>query len=273
MNIGAAEAIDRLLGVAHRDEVAGERVLEDLPLHWVGVLELVDEHQLVATVQRLHHGRAVDRIGDGIAQTGDEIVVPEFLACASPAAHLIHRQVHKFDPAFETSRCVVLVRREGAGGRRGDGTGVAEHSGDRPLQFLQHLRRPAVVLRPVEHVRVGDKFGDDEIAAHLVDDLRGAVAEFGVQPDAGPQAQLAECLLAETVDRGDGGVVEGGDGSTQSCRALGDRSRGFQQDAHPWLVGGGGTVLARRQCLHQRLAAAVAEFGGRGLCERDDQQR
>ena len=47
-DVAAAEGVDRLLGVAdqHHRGVAREGAVEDLPLHRVGVLELVDQHDL-----------------------------------------------------------------------------------------------------------------------------------------------------------------------------------------------------------------------------------
>ena len=46
VDVAAAEGVDRLLGVADQDHrgVPGERPLQDLPLHRVGVLEFVDQH-------------------------------------------------------------------------------------------------------------------------------------------------------------------------------------------------------------------------------------
>ena len=62
---GAAEAVDRLLGVAHQEDagrlaragagVGGEPAVERLPLQGVGVLELVDQHMAQARVQPLLH--------------------------------------------------------------------------------------------------------------------------------------------------------------------------------------------------------------------------
>ena len=49
MHVGAAESVDRLLGIADGDEaMAGEGAVEDLPLQSIGVLELVDEDEPVA---------------------------------------------------------------------------------------------------------------------------------------------------------------------------------------------------------------------------------
>ena len=61
-DVAAAEGVDGLLGVAdqhHRGRV-GEGALEDLPLHGVGVLELVDQHELPAPAHA-RAGRGVER--------------------------------------------------------------------------------------------------------------------------------------------------------------------------------------------------------------------
>jgi hypothetical protein len=56
LHVGAAEAVDGLLGIAdHGQGVAGRRLdedaLEDRPLHLVGVLEFVDQGVAVAAAQ------------------------------------------------------------------------------------------------------------------------------------------------------------------------------------------------------------------------------
>ena len=53
VDVGAAERVDRLLGVADEDQrrVLAEREPDDVPLHRVGVLELVDEHDAEALAQ------------------------------------------------------------------------------------------------------------------------------------------------------------------------------------------------------------------------------
>ena len=58
-DVGAAETVDRLLGVTDQDQraVAVEGALQDLPLHRVGVLELVDQHHLAAPAQPLDRSR------------------------------------------------------------------------------------------------------------------------------------------------------------------------------------------------------------------------
>ena len=54
VDVGAAEGVDRLLGVADQDErrlAVAEGALDDLPLDRVGVLELVDQDDPVALPQ------------------------------------------------------------------------------------------------------------------------------------------------------------------------------------------------------------------------------
>ena len=68
VDVGAAEGVDRLLGIADEDErhaALAERAAHDVPLDRVGVLELVDEHDAVALAQALRRGvaaRALERV-------------------------------------------------------------------------------------------------------------------------------------------------------------------------------------------------------------------
>ena len=57
------------------DERAGERGVEDLPLHRIGVLELVDEHHREAVAQRGGRPSGVGRVvGEAGGEVGDERV-------------------------------------------------------------------------------------------------------------------------------------------------------------------------------------------------------
>ena len=61
VHVGAAERVDRLLGVGdehERDAPFRERAIEDLPLDRVGVLELVDEHDVEPGAQACAGGLA-----------------------------------------------------------------------------------------------------------------------------------------------------------------------------------------------------------------------
>ena len=73
MDVGAAEGVDRLLGVADEHEggaVAAEGGPHDVPLDRVGVLELVDERDLVAAAQALAGDRAAVGVGQRVRAAG-----------------------------------------------------------------------------------------------------------------------------------------------------------------------------------------------------------
>ena len=74
-HVAAAEGVDRLLRVAdqHHRGVAGERPVEHLPLHGVGVLELVDEHDPPALAHPLA-GRCGVAV-EGVGEPAQEVVV------------------------------------------------------------------------------------------------------------------------------------------------------------------------------------------------------
>jgi hypothetical protein len=60
-DVAAAERIDGLLGVADQNQrgALGERAVDDLPLHRVGVLELVDHHDRPTAMHADLSGRVV----------------------------------------------------------------------------------------------------------------------------------------------------------------------------------------------------------------------
>ena len=92
-DVAAAEGVDRLLRVAdqHHRGLAGERPVEHLPLHRVGVLELVDEHDPPALAHPLP-GRGVVVL-EGVGEPGQQVVVRQdaeaALAPVDLGAHLL----------------------------------------------------------------------------------------------------------------------------------------------------------------------------------------
>ena len=76
-DVAAAERVDGLLRVADQDQrrAAGERAVDHLPLHRVGVLELVDHHDRPSLMHPQLRGRVVglQRVG----QPGEQVVVAE----------------------------------------------------------------------------------------------------------------------------------------------------------------------------------------------------
>ena len=78
MHVGTAETEDRLLGVADGDQpVIGEGALEDLPLHAVGVLELVDEDHAVPGGELRRELDTVAGVIEGGSEVADEAVVAD----------------------------------------------------------------------------------------------------------------------------------------------------------------------------------------------------
>ena len=91
-DVAAAEGVDRLLGVTDQDQrrVAGEGAVEHLPLHRVGVLELVDEDDLPALAHPLA-GRCVvvlERVGEPAEQV---VVRQDAAAVLAPLDLVAHR--------------------------------------------------------------------------------------------------------------------------------------------------------------------------------------
>ena len=77
VDVGAAERVDRLLGIGdqHERHPAGrERAIEDLPLDRVGVLELVDEHNVEPRAQPSARVRAT-RACERVVQPREQVVV------------------------------------------------------------------------------------------------------------------------------------------------------------------------------------------------------
>ena len=94
VHVGAAEAVDGLLRVAdqHQGAVAVERLAQDRPLHRVGVLELVDQHHPVARPQPSLRDRTRRRVGEGVPEPEQHVVVvDELLAPLAPVDLGAHR--------------------------------------------------------------------------------------------------------------------------------------------------------------------------------------
>ena len=156
IDVGAAEAIDGLFRVADGDHrgAPDECGAEHLPLHGVGVLEFVDQHEPVTALQ---HGARLGterRVDHSITQLGHEVVVPELVTIGSPRPHTLHRLVDHGEPRVKTLHGV--ARMDGDA-RRADGNRhgvrVVQERIHGLGQVLEHLvRRPAPDLRPRERL-------------------------------------------------------------------------------------------------------------------------
>ena len=112
-DVAAAERVDRLLGVAdqHHRGVPAEGPVEDLPLHRVGVLELVDEHDAPPLPHPLRGGPV--GVGEGVGELGEEVVVRQDPEAPLAPVELVADGAGEADPATD-GRGAVLV-----GGLRG----------------------------------------------------------------------------------------------------------------------------------------------------------
>ena len=157
VHVGAAEPVDRLLGITHGDEPVVEGSLENLPLHRIGVLKLVDHDERVALPQPFDDRGAMLGIVDGAVQTRDEVVVAEFLAGPSSLAHLLGGLADEGDPPSQPLDGVVLAWR--GRGRVGDrrGTRVTQESLDGTGQRAEHRGWREAGRRPDEAARGYDE--------------------------------------------------------------------------------------------------------------------
>ena len=109
VHVRAAEGVDGLLRIADQDErrVAVEREPQDVPLHRVGVLELVDEHDPVAAAQPRRGGRAGLRIGERAAAAGSA----DRRSRGSGASRLRRSTSRAHDRARTAAGCRARLRR------------------------------------------------------------------------------------------------------------------------------------------------------------------
>ena len=172
VDVGAAERVDRLLGVAdeHERRPLAEGQLDDLPLHRVGVLELVDEHDAEALAQA-PHGDLAAGVGEDLAQPREQVVVGHDREPAladvelradrlgEPAAHARHRLRARRRAARSASRgcrsrrgrSSAPARGRSRAGRRPSGSGAGRGRRRPPRRGRRCPRRtsrPARRLRP-----------------------------------------------------------------------------------------------------------------------------
>ena len=130
VDVAAAEAVDRLLGIAdheqrRRDAGRAEHAFEDAPLARVGVLELVHQRDRVLRAQPVDQGlgvRAVQRIGDAVDQIviGLHALLP--LEAGEAGSSVVAQCMQQLDAAgvlpFGHGGERVQVRRHGIADRR-----------------------------------------------------------------------------------------------------------------------------------------------------------
>ena len=157
LDVGAPEAVDRLLGVTdHRHAALVEHRSDDAPLDGVGVLGFVDESDGVPSLEKPAGGVTDLRIGEGVASL-DQAVVEDDLACdPQTTLHLVAHAVGQLGPRASdpvTSSTSGTIRASGV-----PTDGLADLLEERHLGFF--------VAR-----RVLGEAGHDEIAGDLGEQL------------------------------------------------------------------------------------------------------
>ena len=205
-DVAAAERVDGLLGVTDEDQraVPVEGRVDDLPLHRVGVLELVDHHHRPAAAHPLP-GRG-GGVLEGGGQPGQQVVVAEDAEPTLAALDLGEDGQREVDShALGRARGVLL--------RDQPGVRVADHLGG-------DLERG----RTADRGRLGR--AAEALEVEVVDDLGDQVAQVVDQGHPGVgvtgDTERAQHQLAELVRGGDGGGVEVGQRVAQpGVRGLG----------------------------------------------------
>ncbi len=198
-DVGAAEGVDGLLRIADEDERGAARPEgppHDVPLHRIGVLELVDEDDLVAFLEPPAGDRAAHRIGEGVAKADQHVVVGQDLREALAPVDLGADGLRQ--PPSDGPRVTVLAAR-GQDGRRG---------------VAQHLHADLECFGAAEHqvVGPGPETADVQVVDHLVEKVLGVLDEGDVAFDVARRAEPGKDLHAEPVRGLDRGGVEVGDG-------------------------------------------------------------
>ncbi len=193
-DIAAAERVDRLLRVAdqHHRGVTGERPVEDLPLHRVGVLELVDEHDPPPLPHPGPRRSIVLRERRG--ELAQQVVVGQHPEPALASLHLLAHRVGERDPPADRVRAVL-----GRGLQRG--LRITDRgAGDRHRLLVVEDR---VVLVEGEGAEV-------EVVDHLTDQVVEVLDQPRLRVGVAGDAERAEHHRAELVGGRDRGRVEAG---------------------------------------------------------------
>ena len=261
VDVGAAERVDRLLGIADQHERAAarpERAPHDVPLDGVGVLELVDEHDAVARAQPARDVLAAWP-GQRPLQSREQVVVGHDRAAVLAQVELLADLLRQ--PAPHRGHG---ARRLGRGDRRGR---VVDDQARDPHRLVE-LERGRLAAVEAAHVEVVDDLLHE--VADVLDQLAAAL-------HVARHAEAAEHLLAEAVRRGDGGRVEVGERALEPRAPLRHRVAGAGGEQGHDLVAGahgraGEHVGERLLDVDEALADPLAQLARRHPRERHEQQ-
>ena len=256
-DVAAAEGVDGLLGVADQHQRAGavEGPVEHVPLHRVGVLELVDHDDRPPVAHPLPRRCVV--VGECLGQPAEQVVEAQHAEPALAALELVQHLGGEADPRRRGRARVGLLR----GQRR---VGVADDvAGERPGLGPGEGRGLAVLAEAGE-VEVVDDLGHQVVEA-----LDQRQPRLGVTGD--PQG--AQHQLAELVGGGDGRGVEGRERLTQPSAAEGElrRRRRGQVAEQRVVVGDQGGVVERVRGRDERAPHPFPQLLAGRPTERDEQ--
>ena len=196
-HIGTAEGVDGLLRVADQDQRAPsmEDGAQNVPLRWIGVLELINQDHLVCLPQPVAGQFCTLRIGDGLLKSQHEVVEGHQPSVAASAQDLGAYRLRERDPSGLQR---TLLDRPGVKGclwiiDRGPGDRLRLRVGDTRL-----TRIGVGVLAYVEVVH------------HLIDQVGDVLHERLAGVGVGVHANRLESLFAEAVSGGDRAGVEVG---------------------------------------------------------------
>ena len=244
-DVAAAERIDRLLRIADQNHrgLPAERAVDHLPLHRVGVLELVDHHDGPAPL----HARPGRRIVglQGVREPGEQVVVVQDAELALARLQL---RAHGF-------REVDTDRRLEAG-RRVDrpqfGVCAADDLTSEVERLLAGEHRVVLLLPEMRKVQVVDDLGD-----HIVETLHQLNTGVGITR----HPKRFQDQLTELVCGGDGRGVEAGECVAQPELAFGQLvGRAVEQMLHDLVVAGRGRVVERHQCVEDLAPHPLPQF-------------
>ena len=255
-DVAAAERVDRLLRVADQDQrgPVGERSVDHLPLHGVGVLELVDHHDRPPLMHAHLGGRVVgvQRIG----QPGEQVVVAEHAAAALADFQFgqnIFREVDAHRGAGVRWR---LLRSELR--RR-----MLDHLAGQPKRVFVVQQRVVAVEAEVAEVEVVDDLGDQLVEA--LDQRHTGVA-------VACHAERLEHHLAELVRGGDGRGVERRQRVAQPLTTVATFVvTAVEQMRDHLVVADGRRIVESHDSVDDLAPHAVAQLLRRGPAERDQQ--
>ena len=264
VHVGAAEGVDRLLRIADEDErlaVGIEGAAHDVPLHGVGVLELVDQDDIEALTQAGTRQGASRRITEGVAQPEEDVVVGEDVQ--GPLARL-HLLAHALGEAAARRFELVPV------GQRRNHKGVGD---------VEDLAGDLARLLPREGDRVlpMGELAQVEVVDDLVDQVAHVLDQRHVAVDVARGAEPVEDLQAEPVRRLDRGGVEVGDRLAQPAAPqllLGPRH--VRQELHDVVTLGGlppGQDIGQAvEGAHQPVPHPLAQLSRGHARERHDEE-